>query len=136
MSQENVDTTRIGVVAMAQGDVEAIVQLVDPAVEYVSYLVGVEGTSYHGHEGLRSYFRDLADAWEAFEVQIDEYRDVGNDVVAIGDLQAKGRASGAILESRLAWVISFREGTGPNRVTSMRFYTDPEQALEAVGLRE
>jgi ketosteroid isomerase-like protein len=136
MSRENVETTRAGVAAMTEGDVERVLDLADPGIEYVSYLSGLAegGTAYHGHDGLRRFFADLAETWAAFEVEIDEYRSEGNKVMAVGGLKAKGRASGVIVESRLAWVVTFRPGTGPHRATSIRFFVDPEKALEALAL--
>ena len=61
-----------------------------------------------------------------------EVRDLGERVVAIGHLRARGKESGAITESALAWIVEFKSG----KVIRVREYLDPKEALEAAGLSE
>ena len=59
MSQENVETVYRLYAASRRRDQEACVRESDPDVEVVSYLMGIEGTVYRGHAGLRRYIDDL-----------------------------------------------------------------------------
>ena len=45
-------------------DLSALLEIADPSVEYVSYLASLSGGAgtYRGHEGIRQFVRDLADA--------------------------------------------------------------------------
>lgn len=99
-----------------------------------TYLAGVaEGSvAYHGHEGLKRYFQDLSEAWQIFQVDIGEYRDAGDVVVAIGDLKARGRSSGVEVDRPLAWLITIRGG----KATRVQVFLDPTEALKAAGLSE
>lgn len=85
------------------------------------------------NRGLRSYLRDLDDAWEWFRVDAHEYRDLGEIVFQLGRLQAKGRSSGLEVEERFAWLHRFRKGTGPGRYLGVEFFATTDDALEAAG---
>jgi len=63
----------------------------------------------------------------------DDLREVGNQVVAIGTVNGRGRASGIALEFRSAIVVQFGSD---HRITRARIYPDVNEALKAVGLEE
>jgi ketosteroid isomerase-like protein len=131
MREENIAAARAGVAAVNRSDAEALIEQSDPAIEYRAYLaVSGEGV-YRGHDGLRQFLNDLKDAWEWFEIEIDEYRPIGPNVVAIGRGRGRGRASGVEVLQAGAWVMSFRQGTGPHRCTHMQFYLESDAALDA-----
>ncbi len=138
MSQENVEAVREWVKAINRGDAEALVALADPTVDYLPYLASLAGESgaYQGHSGLRQYVRDLAEAWSWYHVEINALHDLGQHVLMEGRLEAKGRSSGLPVKEEMAWLHSFREGSGPGRYTRLRFFPNRTQALEAAGLRE
>jgi hypothetical protein len=49
--------------AINRRDVEAVLRELDPGIEWhmaLQVLVGGEAGVYHGHEGVREYFRDMA----------------------------------------------------------------------------
>jgi ketosteroid isomerase-like protein len=58
--------------------------------------------------------------------------DLGERIVASGRLRARGRASGAEIESPISWIVEFRQG----KVVRIRDYLDFDEALEAAGLPE
>ncbi|MCA1695965.1 MAG: nuclear transport factor 2 family protein [Actinobacteria bacterium] len=137
MSEENVEIVRNWVAAINRGDTTELVELADPTVEYMPYLGSLLGSDpYRGHEGLRRYVDDLAEAWERYEVEIGELRDLGDDVLMIGRLKATGRSSGLEVEEEMAWLHSFRPGTERGRYKRLRFFPTPAEALEAAGLEE
>jgi ketosteroid isomerase-like protein len=138
MSQENVEAVEAWVAALNRGDLGTLLEIADPGVDYVSYLASLSGGAgtYRGHRGIKKFFYDLRDAWEWFQVVVDEYRDLGDSVLMVGALQAKGEKSGLEVEQQLAWILDFREGTGPGRFTRVRYFPSSAQALEAVGLSE
>jgi ketosteroid isomerase-like protein len=137
MSEENVKTVRRWVEAINAGDADALVELADPEVDYLPYLGSLAGDSgYRGHEGLRQYVRDLTEAWTWYDVEPYELRDLGDDVLMVGRLEARGRSSGLRVKEEMAWLHSFREGTGPGRYLRLRFFATTREALEAAGLSE
>jgi ketosteroid isomerase-like protein len=138
MSQENVEAVQAWVAALNREDLGALLKIADPSLEYVSYLASLSGGAgtYRGHDGIRQFLRDLTDAWEWFKVEVDEYRDLGERVLMIGRLRAKGATSGLEVAQGLAWLLDFREGTGPGRFMRVRYFPTTVEALEAAGLSE
>jgi ketosteroid isomerase-like protein len=138
MSQENVEVVREWVAAINAGDAARLIALADPSVDYMPYLAALSGAAgaYHGHDGLWQYVRDLSDVWSQYEVEIHELQDLGNQVLMKGRLHGKGRSSGLDVDAEMAWLHTFREGTGPGRYTRLRYFDSEAEALEAAGLAE
>jgi ketosteroid isomerase-like protein len=135
MSQGNVEAFKRGLEAGNRGEVEALLQELDPAVEWHSALHALRGgeqTVFRGHDGVREMLRDLNGAFGR-----DPHRDVGDPgsgrpLVAIGRTHTRGKASGVETDTPLALVTEIRNG----KTISIQAYLDPRQALEAVGLSE
>ncbi|HZA89991.1 MAG TPA: nuclear transport factor 2 family protein [Solirubrobacterales bacterium] len=85
---------------------------------------------HRGHEGIREFMREVDEALAEVQVEYSEIRDLGGRIVVIGRLRARGKVSGAETESPIGWVVEFQNG----KVTRMRDYLDPKEALEAAGL--
>jgi ketosteroid isomerase-like protein len=135
MSQENVEAFKRGVDAYNRRDATALIEELDPAVEWhpaLLVMLGGEATVYRGHEGVRELLRDIDDTLAEIHVEFSEIRDPGDQIVAIGRIHTRGKTSGALTESPLGYVADFREG----KVTRIRTYLDPEDALKAAELSE
>lgn len=76
--------------------------------------------------------REQDEVFAEFAVEYSEARDVGDKLVAIGVLRARGKQSGAAMESPLATVVEFKDGKG----IRVRTFLDPDEALESAGLLE
>ena len=135
MAQENVEAFKRGLEAGNRGDVEGLLEELDPEVEWHSALhafLGGGQTVFRGHDGVREMLQDLNEAFGEIQIEISEIRDLGDGLVAIGRTRALGKASGVTTETPLAMVTEIREG----KTISIRGYLDPKQALEAAGLTE
>ena len=128
----NLDVVRAGFAAYNAGDVEGLLAVCDPDVELVPLPSLLTGEPYRGHQGVRDYLGAISDDWSQRAVELDRLVEVGDEVVLRGRFQARGRSSGVEVDAPAAWVVSLRDG----RVVRLRVYTDPQEALEAVGLRE
>ena len=135
MSAENVESFERASEALNRGDVDAVLDEDDHAIEWhgvLQQLLGGEGTVYRGHEGVREFFRDLDDAFAEFHVEYPDIRDLGDQLVAIGGFRARGRQSGAEAEVPVGLVVDYRGGVA----TWLWSTLDPNEALEAAGLSE
>jgi ketosteroid isomerase-like protein len=135
MSQENVAAFKRGLEAGNRGDIETLLEVLDPEVEWHSALhalLGGEQTVFRGHDGVREMIRDLNEAFGEIQIEISEIRDLGDGLVAIGRTRTRGKSSGAETETPIAFVTEIKNG----KTISLRAYLDPKQALEAAGLRE
>jgi ketosteroid isomerase-like protein len=88
---------------------------------------------WRGHAGLRKFFRDYYETWDELEDTIEELIDAGDRVVSVVTTRARGRSSGIDVEWKgHAAVWTIRDG----RIAQVTWFSDRDQALEAVGLSE
>jgi ketosteroid isomerase-like protein len=114
MSQENVERVRRAMDAWNREDLDQLIPLSDPDVEFVSIFAGMEGRTYRGYDGLRQYFADMKDAWAEFHRDIEAVRDAGGDqVVVFFRLWGTARASGVRVDERVTTVFRLRQGRWP-----------------------
>jgi ketosteroid isomerase-like protein len=76
MSQENVEVFKRGVEAYDLRDIDALLEDLDPDVEWqpvLQVLLWGEATVYQGHQGVRDWFRDLDAAFAEFHVEVAEF---------------------------------------------------------------
>ena len=135
MSQENVEVVRRMYDAAARRDAETVLALYDPEVEFdtsrspLPRLIGGRRL-YHGHEGLRSFFRERSDALEDIRDDPHELIDAGDQVVSDSTVRGRGRTSGIEVEKRMGAIWTIRDGG-----SSARCGSSPQQALEPPGRR-
>jgi ketosteroid isomerase-like protein len=133
VSEENVDLIRRAIDAYNQRDVEALLQTLDPEIEWNPALPGVlAGGShvYRGHDGIVAMFRDFADVLDEVRFDYADIHDRGDLVVAVGEIHTRGKASGAETVSDYACVGRIRDGKG----ISLVGYLDPAEAMREAGL--
>jgi ketosteroid isomerase-like protein len=128
---ENVALVRRSFEAMGAWDVDELLRLYAPGVEFLP-LTGtlVESGGYQGHEGVRAYFEEARELWDVLEPEGHEYRDLGDRVVVGGRCLVRGRVSGAESHPACAWVIGVRDGM----IVSHRTCSTYDEALRAAGV--
>ena len=135
MSQENVDAFRRALESYNRRDTDAFLEAFDPVAEFQPLtlaMFGKQGTTYRGREGVREFIRDVEEVLPGIQVEPLEFRDLGERIVASGRLHARGRTSGAEVDSPIAWLVEFRAG----RIVRMRDFLALQNALEAAELSE
>jgi len=133
MSRETVELAGQVMDALGRRDLPRLIALADPEVEWHSFFAELgDGGVYRGHDGTRQYMRDLNDAWEIVRADVAGRIGVGDVALLIGCIHYRGRASGIETETPAGWMLKFRRG----RLVCFRAFREPEQALEAMGLRD
>ena len=138
MSQKNVEVAReafqvVVEEAIMKGEVDRYLEFHDPDVEWLTLATIVEGTRYHGHDGVRQWIEDVRRDWITWEVHPDEFIDLGDRILVLGSWRAQGRHGGAALEvQQAAWLLKFRGG----KIYYLETFTERSKALEAAGLPE
>ena len=137
MSQENVEIMRRLYDAAARRDSGAVLALYDPDVQVdmsrapCRDLVG--SRFYHGHDGLRAFYREWFGAWETVEAEVEELIDAGECVISVETTRGRGLASGAEVEVHQCGIWKLRAG----KVVRVEWLeATREEALEAAGLSE
>jgi ketosteroid isomerase-like protein len=134
MSRENVELVRAVWQAWERRDMDAIFAFYDPAIVWYQTLPPVELSGvYHGHEGVKRFFRAWMSPFEHFYAHAEEFVDAGDAVVVRVRQGGRGKQSGAEVEMPPYWQV-YRLVYG--RAVRIEVYGDERGALEAVGLAE
>jgi ketosteroid isomerase-like protein len=102
VSEENVEVIRRIYEASARRDSSAVLDnyhpevVVDMSRAPCRHMVG--GGVYHGHEGLRAFYRRWTEAWEVVDSVLEDLIDTGDRVITFETMRGRGRASGAAVE--------------------------------------
>jgi ketosteroid isomerase-like protein len=132
MSQENVEVVRRFLESYNSRDVDGIIAIMDPTFEFRSRFVGIESV-HRASEGFpHSYFEMLSEAYDHFEVVLDEYIDAGAAVLTAGHAEWRGNASGVQGETPVFPAFWLRA----RKIFRAETFTNRPEALEAVGLSE
>lgn len=132
MSEGNVDILRRGYDAFNQGDIGAVMGLMDPDIEWEE--PEVEGLPQRGtHRGAEDVanhvFGAVAQNWDGFQAVPEEFLDAGDRVVVLGQFGGAGKASGKPLDATFAHVWTMREG----KAVRFRAYADTANVLDSLG---
>jgi ketosteroid isomerase-like protein len=134
VSRENLEIVRRVCDAFAAGDLDSVLSLVSPEIEWdFSHAdTWLEDQVYRGYEGITEFFGKWTGEWEDYRFELEEVIDAGDRVVAVVRDEGRGRSSGVKLERRHAEVWTIRDG----RVIRIEPFDRKGEALEAVGLSE
>jgi ketosteroid isomerase-like protein len=133
MSRENVELVRAAWEAWERGDMEAIFAFYDPAIVWDQTRGPVERGLYLGHDGIKEFFRAWLAPFENFYAHAVDFIDAGEAVVVRVRQGGRGKQSGVEVEMPRYWqVYRLRDG----RAVRIEVYSEEDEALEAVGLRE
>jgi ketosteroid isomerase-like protein len=128
VSQQNVEMIRRGYDAWNRGDVEAIVGVMDPQVQFRGHPRLPEPGPYVGREAVKRWFENARDAWETISVRPVAFEDADDRVVVLVSIAGRGRGSGVEVQSGLdAHIWTIAEGL----VVSFRWLQGDEAAKRA-----
>jgi ketosteroid isomerase-like protein len=128
VGRSDIDVVKAVFAAFAERDLEGVLELVAPEIEFVAVTSDYAGRSgpYRGHDGLREYFRDVAEVWDELRLTPTDYRVVGEQVLVTGRVSARSPAR--VVTGSTGWVWRVRSG----RVVRCRVYASAEDAIAAV----
>ncbi|MGI9020877.1 MAG: nuclear transport factor 2 family protein [Solirubrobacterales bacterium] len=133
MSQENVEVVRVFFDARNRRDLDALLACLSADAQFdLSESRSPYRGRYVGHEQVRRVFEDLFEAWENFELSLEDPVEAGDQVVVSVLVRASGRGSGVQLQGQGANVFTVRNG----EIVGFRLFQSRDQALEAAGLSE
>jgi ketosteroid isomerase-like protein len=124
MSEANVESFKRGVEAWNRDDFDAWIDQFDPEVEWFALM-----EVFRGHAGARQ-------AWESFKgdmqltVRFDDVRDLGESVLALGEITGSGHTTGLNVTGEVAQLMTYRDG----KVVSARDFGSHAEGLEAAEL--
>lgn len=130
MSSKNVDLFRQGLAAWNEGNLEAIVEMCHPDVEWTfsDRLPDATGR-IRGKAAVRDFFVRFTEDWSEISMVAEQIFDAGDDVVAHVRFVAKGR-EGIEVSMRFVHVWTVQNG----QIVRFRGYQTIDEALAAVRL--
>jgi hypothetical protein len=99
----------------------------------VSPFSSVAGEPYRGYVGMERWVTDLDEQFVVWSITLDELRVIGDRVITLATVKARGRSSDIALQFPSAGILEFAED---DRVTRIRIYLDVDEALQAAGSEE
>ena len=132
MAEENVEVVEAFFAAYNARDSEAVDRLLHPEADIttVSARGGLPGDWSQGR--TKRYFEQLDEAWADYRIEIEDYRELGELVVALGLQRGAGMSSHIEVAGDFAAVFVVRN----SQILLLDSYNNWKAALEAAGLRE
>jgi uncharacterized protein len=132
MSRENVEAVRRLYEAFNERGLAGLYEHWDPDIEWHDVAELPDAGVHHGREAAAEAFQRYLDIGGDFKVEVDEFIEAGDEVVAIWRYRARGAASGLPLDQEIGhvWLVKDR------RLVRLRQFLSRDKALEAAGLSE
>jgi ketosteroid isomerase-like protein len=105
-----VDLVRRCYEAFNRQDIEALLELLDPEVEWSTRREVPDEETYRGHGGARRRIQTLTGTFEEFAMEPLEYTERGDRVLVRVRQHGRGRASGVFVEKELTHMHTLRGG--------------------------
>jgi ketosteroid isomerase-like protein len=132
MSQDNVEVAKAFFEAYNARNSEAVDRLLHPEAE-ITTLSTRAGMPDHWRQGTtRRYFEQLDEAWTNLRVEVEDYCELGECVVALGCLRGAGMSSHVEVVRDFATVFLVKN----SQIVLLDTYDNWKAGLEAAGLRE
>ena len=137
LQRSNAELVQRAFRAFARRDVDAVIAITDPEVEFFAETgqeAGEEGPNwergaYWGHEGVVKYFEHVSRIWTELEVFPDRFHSIGDTMLVLGRVRARDNR-GALRDIPAQWLWRLRDG----RIVYWCVYTNRDEALEAAGV--
>jgi ketosteroid isomerase-like protein len=125
VTDADVETLRRGYEALNRGDLSLVLALLDEDIEWHEPAPSPEAGSYRGRDSFERFLRGWRDSFDDFRVEPEQVAQRGDRLIAIVKQTGRGRASGVVVEVRLAHVWTVRDG----RAVRWEAVGDPGEAL-------
>lgn len=125
---ELTDRLRTAYEGFGRGDIQAVLSVMDPDIEWDATDALAHTGMYHGHEGVTEYIQSLSGVWEEFHLNPEQFTESGDQehVMVLGSVTGRLAANSQDVEARFAHVLQLEDG----RVTRLKVCLDREAALK------
>ena len=131
MSQENVELVRRWLDGVSRGELS--LELCDPEIQIENIAEFPITGPYRGHDGVRRWWEDIAEAFSEVRFELEELIDVEDGrVLSTQRMVGRFRNTDIPVDTPWASLISVRDGSIARAVG----FASRRQALEAAGLSE
>jgi ketosteroid isomerase-like protein len=134
MAIENIEVVRRGYKAFREGGVEAILEFLDPEIEWhMSAAFTSAPRIYRGHDGVREVFRFFTERIDELGADPHEFIEAGDRVIVPVRMHGRLRETGEPVAYELVQVWTGRGGSAIKLVTypDVRTAADPDLVAAA-----
>lgn len=97
--------------AFAVGDIERVLAVLDPQIEWHESEGIPYGGTFVGHQAiLDGVFGQIGAQWDNFSARVDQYLDAGDQIVTLGVDSGTYKATGRSMSAPAASVWTLRDG--------------------------
>jgi ketosteroid isomerase-like protein len=130
---DNVAVLRSGYEAFAKGDIQTVLGLFDPQLEWneAEHVTYWNGGTLHGSQAVvNEVFARIPKDFDGFRIDIRRMVASGDTVLVEARYKATVKATGKPLDAQVAHVWDFRDG----KVVKFQQYTDTWQFAQVTGI--
>jgi hypothetical protein len=125
----NVDLIKSIYQAFQQGDLDRVLELLDPQVAWTEAEGITEGGIFIGREAvLKEVFLKIAAEWDNFQADVDEWIDAGDIVISLGYDSGIYKATGKSMRAATASFWTLKNG----KVVKFVQYIDTLKVFQAL----
>jgi ketosteroid isomerase-like protein len=130
ISEQNVEIVKEAIERSNRRDYASFDDLYDSGAVWHAREDEPDTGVYRGSEAIRGLTRMWHDTFEEARVEIDQYIDCGDSVVAAGFASVRSRGSDAWVREPYSWAAEVRGG----KIVEVREFRNAREALAALGL--
>ena len=121
------DRLRTAYEGFARRDMEAVLSVMDPDIEWDATDALAHTGMYQGHDGVTEYIDSLSGVWDEFHLNPEQFTESsdGRHVMVLGVVRGK-LVSGQEVDARFAHVLQVDDG----KVSRLKVCLDREAALQ------
>ena len=119
-----------GLRRMNEGDLDGMLELLDPAVEWRARPGPGGADLYKGHEGVRKFVGEWLEAWETFSQDLIDVRTRGEWALARAMIKTRGGISGIEFATEVTYLMQ-RRGDKLARMEMFQTHEDAHAAWNA-----
>jgi ketosteroid isomerase-like protein len=124
------DLVRRAFEAFNRGDIEGLLELLDPDICIHSLMTEPERADYHGYEGVREWYAAVFEVFPDWRPRPREIQEFDDATILRFDVTATAASSGVRIEQSYWQAGRFRDGL----ITFYGFYRSEDEARRALGL--
>jgi ketosteroid isomerase-like protein len=124
----NADAVRRSIEAYNAGDVDGLLTMAHPDIEWEVAPEHPAATTHRGFEAVRAYHEDWRNTLQDLRIELRSVAERGDVVVSVCRLRGKGGESGADVGVDLALLTTFRDG----KAIRVEEFLNPDEALRAL----
>jgi uncharacterized protein len=127
-SNPNVDAIRRSIDAYNGGDLDGLVAMAHPEIEWEVAPEHPAATTHRGIDAVREYHEDWRNTLHGLRIDLRSVAASGDRVLTVCGLRGEGAESGADVEVEIAVLTTFRNG----RAIRVEEFLDPNEAMRAL----